>query len=204
MERDSERDRLKRLRRMKKSPDGKREIGFSGLEIQENGQVAVDDEGWEKIPDYLLTEGREARGADARLGDAFDQQWDSEMAAAKLAANDEMSDSSSNDGYVDLGQTVPSASGRHGVPRNAGTPTAPFLPAPETTAPRSLAVPGRNLDGRNSSSGTQSSPPRSNGNSSLTASAYSSPPQQTRSRPAATPVPVPPRGRARISPGHYS
>jgi len=214
-ERDSERDRLKRLRRMKKGGpnDGKREIGFSGLEMQANGQVATDDEGWEKIPEFLLTEGREARGADARLGDAFDQQWDTEMAAAKDTANDEMSDDSSNDGYVDLGQTVPSASGRHGVPRypEAEKETAPLVPEPEKKPARALAVPGRNMGGRSGASTPQSSPSRGNGsparvggNGSPTAAANSSPSQQVRNRPAArnvTPVQVPPRGRARISPG---
>jgi len=212
-ERDSERDRLKRLRRMKKSPDRQREIGFSGLEIGKDGHVATDDEGWEKIPDYLLTSEREARGADARLGDAFDQQWDNEMATAKIAAKGEMSDSDDDEnGVVDLGQTVPSASGRHGVPRYPEREAAPLL-APETptTATRTLAAPGRNMGGGRSGGSTPqssgSSPPRmgGSGSGSPTATApYGSPSQQVRNRPTprnVTPVAVPPRGRARVSPG---
>ena len=121
-ERDSERDRLKRLRRMKNSNGAKREMSFTGLEIASDGRVAVDDDGWEKVPEYLLAEHREGRGAEARLGDAFDQQWDTEMAKARVTAKSELGDDSEEEEeeVVDLGQTVPSKQGQR-----SPTPSAP-------------------------------------------------------------------------------
>ena len=68
-----------------------------------NAGVATDDDGWEKIPDYLLTEADEDdgnRGSNSRLGDAFDDAWDAQMASAKLTA-----------GYENPGSGSDSASG---------------------------------------------------------------------------------------------
>ena len=109
-ERDSERERLKKLRRLKEKPGKlKRNLSFNGLEMGEGGQVATDDDGWEKIPAHLLEENMDDdgnRGRNARLGDAFDQQWDSEMVSAKYAAEEYNAESDSD---ISLGQEVPDA-----------------------------------------------------------------------------------------------
>ena len=131
-ERDAERDRLKRLRRMKEKPGGgmkRREKSFGGLQMADNGQVATDDDGWEKIPDYLLTDGDIEdgnRGANARLGDAFDDAWDAQIASAKLSAGYSPAGSDTgSDSEVELGQELPSS-------ENPGVSTPP-AGAPDAT-----------------------------------------------------------------------
>ena len=185
-ERDSERDRLKRLRRMKNSAGShvKREVSFNGLELGNDGQVATDSEGWEKIPDYLLNEGREARGADARLGDAFDQQWDTEMATAQGAARSEIDLSDDSEEEVDLGQTVPGSSQKITLPHVVISPSAQR----------------QNRNGNNSPAQARSGSSTPTGLATPLSSPFSSrqgPPQRN-----ITPTQVPKRQAARVSPGH--
>ena len=91
-ERDAERERLKKLRRMKSgggaanAPSGttKRQLSFGMTMqgVQEN--VDHDEEGWEMIPQHLLEDGSGSGSPGSpkspkTFGDRFDQQWDSEM-----------------------------------------------------------------------------------------------------------------------------
>jgi hypothetical protein len=113
--RENERVRLKKMKRMKASHGTvKREVSFTGLEIAKDGQVATDDDGWEKIPDYVMNDigsGDDSpsnRGHHARLGDHVDQQWDAEMSSAKVVAGGYVDSDSGDESDVDLGQDLPS------------------------------------------------------------------------------------------------
>eukprot|EP00605_Chrysophyceae_sp_TOSAG23-4_P001677 GSChrysophyteH1.ASY1.ANO1.1843.1 assembled CDS len=153
-ERDSERARLKKLRRLKERPGGglkQRQQSFNGLEMQENGQVAVDDDGWEKIPAHLLQEEVDTnRGLNARLGDVIDQQWDAEMTSGKYTAQELAAEDSDSD--VSLGQEMPSEKVVAPVvaPVYDQTPTRGTRPKPspspkKVSSPQvAMAVPPRN------------------------------------------------------------
>ena len=170
-ERDAERDRLKRLRRMKEKPGGgmkRREKSFGGLEIAENGRVATDDDGWEKIPDYLLTEADEEdgnRGSNARLGDAFDDAWDAQMASAKLTAGYE-NPGSGSDSDVELGRELPSESAKVSTPPVpekppiSSTPLRGTRPKPSSSSKPKVASPTAVLPvpSRNGSSSRNNTP----------------------------------------------
>lgn len=80
-EREAERDRLKRLRRMK-GGNIKREQSFElgGENSKEGG--GVDEDGWEKVPDHLLVSrpvGGGGGGGVDHTEDYFDAQWDAEV-----------------------------------------------------------------------------------------------------------------------------
>jgi hypothetical protein len=76
-ERDAERERLKRMRRMK-GGTVKREQTFDLGENSKEG-MGVDGDGWEKVPDHILRQNPGSPQGAAGPVDYFDAQWDTEL-----------------------------------------------------------------------------------------------------------------------------
>lgn len=96
-EREAERERLKRLRRMK-GGNVKREQSFDlGGDVENSKDGGVDEDGWEKIPEHLLRDnpGSGSGGGVDHSTDYFDTHWDAEV-GSKPSSSSPSSASSPN------------------------------------------------------------------------------------------------------------